>query len=58
MVKLYDERFCRMWEYYLSISEVAFRWAGFAIFHLQLVKTVDAVPITKDYLDGVQRLAR
>ncbi len=54
MVELYDERFCRMWEYYLTISEVAFRWAGFAIFHLQLVKTVDAVPITKDYLDGVR----
>jgi cyclopropane-fatty-acyl-phospholipid synthase len=54
MVKLYDERFCRMWEYYMSISEVAFRWAGFAVFQLQLVKTVDAVPITKDYLDAAR----
>ena len=52
MAALYDERFCRMWEYYLAISEVAFRWAGFAVFQLQLVKTADAVPITKAYLDG------
>ncbi len=52
IVAMYDERFCRMWEYYLSISEVAFRWAGFAVFQLQLVKTVDAVPLTRDYLDG------
>ena len=49
---LYDERFCRMWEYYLAISEVAFRWAGFAVFQLQLVKTADAVPITRDYLEA------
>jgi|SRR5579859_1084175 len=39
IAKLYDERFCRMWEYYLAISEVAFRWRGFAVFQLQLVKT-------------------
>ena len=52
VVGMYDERFCRMWEYYLSISEVAFRWAGFAVFQLQLVKTADAVPLTRDYLDG------
>jgi len=52
IVAMYDERFCRMWEYYLSISEVAFRWAGFAVFQLQLVKTVDAVPVTRDYLDA------
>ena len=51
IVAMYDERFCRMWEYYLSISEVAFRWAGFAVFQLQLVKTADAVPLTRDYLD-------
>ena len=52
IVEMYDERFCRMWEYYLSISEVAFRWAGFAVFQLQLIKTTDAVPVTRAYLDG------
>ncbi len=48
---LYDERFCRMWEYYLAICEVAFRWAGFAVFQLQLVKRVDAAPLTRAYMD-------
>ena len=55
IVEMYDERFCRMWEYYLSISEAAFRWAGFAVFQLQLVKTADAVPVTRTYLDGEPR---
>jgi cyclopropane-fatty-acyl-phospholipid synthase len=52
LVALYDERFCRMFEYYLAISEVAFRWAGFAVFQLQLVKTADAVPITRAYVEA------
>jgi cyclopropane-fatty-acyl-phospholipid synthase len=52
IASLYDERFCRMWEYYLAISEVAFRWRGFAVFQLQLIKTADAVPLTRTYLDG------
>lgn len=51
IVQMYDERFCRMWEYYLAISEVAFRWAGFAVFQLQLVKTADAAPITRAYVE-------
>jgi len=52
IVQMYDERFCRMWEYYLAISEVAFRYAGFAVFQLQLVKMVDAAPVTRAYLEG------
>jgi cyclopropane-fatty-acyl-phospholipid synthase len=52
VVDLYDERFCRMWEYYLAISEVAFRWAGYAVFQLQLSKATDAVPITRAYVES------
>ncbi len=48
---IYDERFCRMWEYYLAISEVAFRWAGYAVFQIQLAKTTDVVPITRAYVE-------
>ncbi|MDQ2860554.1 MAG: class I SAM-dependent methyltransferase [Pseudomonadota bacterium] len=48
---LYDERFCRMWEYYLAISEVAFRWAGYAVFQLQLTRTIDAAPVTRAYVE-------
>jgi cyclopropane-fatty-acyl-phospholipid synthase len=58
IAELYDERFCRMWEYYLAISEVAFRWAGYAVFQLQLTKAPDAVPITRAYLAGEPDSAR
>jgi cyclopropane-fatty-acyl-phospholipid synthase len=47
---LYDARFCRMWEFYLSISELAFRYRGHMVFQLQLAKRVDAAPITRDYM--------
>ena len=47
---LYDERFCRMWEFYLAISEVAFRHDGHMVFQLQLAKSVEALPITRDYM--------
>jgi cyclopropane-fatty-acyl-phospholipid synthase len=47
---IHDERFCRMWEFYLSISELAFRYRGHMVFQLQLAKRVDAAPITRDYM--------
>jgi cyclopropane-fatty-acyl-phospholipid synthase len=47
---MYDERFCRMWEFYLSISELAFRYRGHMVFQMQLTKRVDAAPITRDYM--------
>jgi len=47
---IYDERFCRMWEMYLAGSEIAFRRAGHLVFQMQLAKTVDAVPLTRDYM--------
>jgi cyclopropane-fatty-acyl-phospholipid synthase len=50
IARMYDERFCRMWEYYLSISELAFRYRGHMVFQLQLTKRVDAAPITRDYM--------
>ena len=52
-----DERFCRMWEFYLAGSEVAFRYQGFVVFQVQLVKQIDALPLTRDYMtDAEQRL--
>ena len=47
---LYDERFCRMWEFYLAGSEVAFRHQGHINFQMQLAKRVDSVPLTRDYM--------
>lgn len=47
---LYDERFCRMWEYYLASCEVAFRYCGLMVFQIQLAKSLQAVPLTRDYI--------
>ncbi len=44
------ERFCRMWEFYLAASEMAFRYDGLVVFQVQLSKRVDTVPITRDYM--------
>lgn len=47
---LYDERFCRMWEFYLAGAEMAFRWQGHVVFQLQVARRVDALPLTRDYM--------
>jgi len=48
---LYDERFCRMWEFYLASSEVAFRHHGLSIFQLQFSKHLQELPLTRTYMD-------
>lgn len=48
--RLYDERFCRMWEYYLAASEVAFLHGDHMNFQIQLSKSRQAVPLLRDYL--------
>jgi len=50
IVALYDEEFFRMWDYYLSSAEAAFHNLGHVVFHIQLTKKRDAVPLTRDYL--------
>jgi cyclopropane-fatty-acyl-phospholipid synthase len=50
VLKLYDERFCRMWECYLAMSESAFRWQDAVVFQFQLAKRNDVVPLTRDYI--------
>jgi cyclopropane-fatty-acyl-phospholipid synthase len=45
-----DERFCRMWEFYLAGSEAAFRYQNLVVFQLQLTKRIDALPLTRDYM--------
>jgi cyclopropane-fatty-acyl-phospholipid synthase len=55
---LYDERFCRMWEFYLAGSEVAFRHMGHMVFQMQLAPKVDTVPITRDYMFDWERRHR
>ncbi|HVY86659.1 MAG TPA: cyclopropane-fatty-acyl-phospholipid synthase family protein [Caulobacterales bacterium] len=52
---LYDERFCRMWEFYLAGSEASFRTGGNVVFQLQLAKRNDVVPLTRDYITDFER---
>ena len=48
--QLYDERFCRMWEFYLALCEVGFRYRTNVVLQMQLTKRLDAIPITRDYM--------
>jgi cyclopropane-fatty-acyl-phospholipid synthase len=48
--ELYDERFCRMWEFYLAGSECAFRFAGMNNFQIQFAKNQQALPLTRNYM--------
>jgi cyclopropane-fatty-acyl-phospholipid synthase len=49
-VQLYDERFARMWEFYLAASEMAFRKQNMMNFQIQLTKRQGIVPMTRDYI--------
>jgi cyclopropane-fatty-acyl-phospholipid synthase len=53
--KLYDERFCRMWEFYLAACEMTFRRQGHLVAQIQLSNSVDAVPLTRDYITEWER---
>ncbi|MFP5512516.1 MAG: class I SAM-dependent methyltransferase [Alphaproteobacteria bacterium] len=52
---LYDERFCRMWEFYLAGAELAFRLQGHMVFQMQVARTLGAVPLTRDYMVNAER---
>jgi cyclopropane-fatty-acyl-phospholipid synthase len=47
---LYDERFCRIWEFYLAASEVAFQTGLMMNFQVQLAKDQMALPLTRNYM--------
>ena len=53
-----DERFCRMWEFYLIVSEFSFRYSKNMNFQIQMVKKVDGLPITRDYMFEAENALR
>jgi cyclopropane-fatty-acyl-phospholipid synthase len=57
-LRLYDERFCRMWEFYLASSEMSFRYRGLMVFQVQLARHQDAVPLTRDYIGPAEERLR
>ncbi|MBX3575703.1 MAG: class I SAM-dependent methyltransferase [Rhizobiaceae bacterium] len=52
---IFDERFCRMWEFYLSGSEAAFRWQDLMVFQIQLTHRNDTLPVTRDYIARTEK---
>jgi cyclopropane-fatty-acyl-phospholipid synthase len=46
----FSERFCRMWEFYLQASESGFRYDDLVVFHFQLLRQRERLPLTRDYL--------
>ncbi len=48
--RLYDERFCRMWDYYLASCEAAFRVGSMMVFQIQIARNFSALPFTRDYM--------
>ena len=49
---IYDQRFRRMWEFYLAVSEASFRHLDSTVFQIQLAKRRNTVPLVRDYLYG------
>jgi cyclopropane-fatty-acyl-phospholipid synthase len=58
IAEMYDERFCRMWEFYLISAEMMFRTGSQLVFHMQLSRRRDAAPIVRDYVTDLQRRYR
>ena len=52
---IYDERFCRMWEFYLMSGETIFRTGAGMVFQMQLSRTRDAAPLSRDYMFDIER---
>jgi cyclopropane-fatty-acyl-phospholipid synthase len=48
--QILDERFCRMWEFYLAGSECAFRYQNLVVFQIQLTHRVETLPLVRDYI--------
>lgn len=50
IIELYDERFFRMWQFYLAGAEAAFRYGGLVNWQLQYIKRRDAIPMTREFM--------
>jgi cyclopropane-fatty-acyl-phospholipid synthase len=58
IVALYDERFLRMWEFYLASTIVGFRHGGMINYQIQYIRDRHALPITRTYLDEEEERLR
>ena len=51
IIEMFDERFFRMWEFYLAGCEIAFKWGDQVVYQFQLTKNYTSTPTTRDYID-------
>ena len=58
VAELYDESFCRMWEFYLAGAEAGFRRDLLVVFQIQMTKQIDTLPLTRDYMFEMERTMR
>ena len=50
IIKMFDEKFFRMWEFYLAGCEMAFKWGDQVVYQFQLTKNYGSTPVTRDYI--------
>ena len=50
VLAMFDENFFRMWEFYLTSCEMAFKWGDQVVFQFQITKDLKSVPTTRDYI--------
>ncbi len=50
VLSMFDEKFFRMWEFYLTSCEMSFKWADLVVYQFQLTKDFTSAPITRDYI--------
>ncbi len=50
VLEMFDEKFFRMWEFYLVGCEMSFKWRDQVVFQFQLTRKLKATPITRDYI--------
>ncbi len=50
IIKMFDEKFFRMWEFYLAGCEMAFKWGDQVVYQFQLTKNYRPTPVTRDYI--------
>ena len=50
ILEMFDEKFFRIWEFYLTGCEMGFKWGGQVVFQFQLTKELKSTPITRNYI--------
>ena len=50
IIKMFDARFFRMWEFYLASCESAFKWGDQVVYQFQLTKNYTSTPTTRKYI--------